>query len=183
MKKVPHTVPLAIHITGQPHAGDAEPIKRHKLVSKPKLIAEGGPVEAQIVFGWTLNIRSLLVILPSNRFEAWSCDLKAIISERIGTFCQIETMIGRLNHAAYIIPLSRDFLNRIRLRQEVRKDKNQTLSLAQDNIDDFKLWIVFLAKAKTGISMNQITIRQRTKICWSGLMPFQRRRVHPRARR
>ena len=27
MKKVPHTVPLAIHITGQPHAGDAEPIK------------------------------------------------------------------------------------------------------------------------------------------------------------
>ena len=34
------------------------------------------------------------------------------------------------------------------------------------------LCIVFLAKVKTGISMNKITIRQPTKICWSDSCPF-----------
>jgi hypothetical protein len=168
----PHAVPLAIHVTSRPHAGDAEPIKRRELMSKPKLIAEGGPAEDQIVLGWTLNTRSLLVILPCDKFEAWSCDLKEIIDKRRSTFGQLETTIGRLNHAAYIIPLSRHFLNRIRLRLKVRKHKNQALSLTQDEIDDFELWVAFLTQAKMGISMNQITIRQPTKICWSDSCPF-----------
>jgi hypothetical protein len=168
----PHAVPLAIHVTSQPHAGSAEPIKRCELMSKPKLIAEGGPVEDQTVLGWILNTRSLLIILPFDKFEAWSCDLKAIIADRKETFGQLETTVGRLNHAAYIIPLSWHFLNRIRLRIRVRKHKKQSLSLAQDKIDDFKLWVVFLAKAKSGISMNKTTIRQPTKICWSHSCPF-----------
>jgi hypothetical protein len=168
----PHAVPLAIHVTSRPHAGDAEPIKRRELVSKPKLIAEGGPAEAQIVLGWTLNTRSLLVILPSDKFEAWSSDLRVIISERRGTFGELETTIGRLNHAAYIIPLSRHFLNRIRLRLRVRQHKNQALSLTQDELDDFELWVFFLSQARAGISMNQLTIRQPTKICWSDSCPF-----------
>ena len=141
-------------------------------MSQPKLIAEGGPAEAQIVLGWTLNTRSLLVILPLDKFEAWSSDLKEIISKRGGTFGQLETTIGRLNHAAYIIPLSRHFLNRVRLRLRVKKHKNQALSLTQDEIDDFELWTVFLSQAHTGISMNQITIRQPTKTCWSDSCPF-----------
>ena len=144
----PHAVPLAIHVTSRPHAGPDEPIKRRELMSKPKLIAEGGPAEDQIVLGWTLDTRSLLVILPFDKFEAWSGDLKVIIAERKGTFGQLETTVGRLNHAAYVIPLSRHFLNRIRLRIKVRKHKKQSLSLAQDEIDDFKLWVFFLAKAK-----------------------------------
>ena len=107
----PHVVPLAIHVTSRPHAGSAEPIKRRELVSKPKLIAKGGPAEDQIVLGWTLDTRSLPVLLPFDKFEAWSCDLKGIIAERKGTFGQWETTVGRLNHAAYIIPLSWQFLD------------------------------------------------------------------------
>jgi hypothetical protein len=168
----PHAVPLAIHVTSRPHAGNAEPIKRRELVSQPKLVAEGGPAEAQIVLGWTLNTRSLLVILPSDKFEAWSADLRLIIEERRGTFGQLETTVGRLNHAAYIIPLSRHFLNRIRLRIRVRKHKNQALSLTQDELDDFELWVAFLSQARAGISMNQITIRKPSKICWSDSCPF-----------
>jgi hypothetical protein len=141
-------------------------------MSKPKLIAEGGPAEDQTVLGWILNTRSLLVILPFDKFKAWSCDLKAIISDRKGTFGQLETTVGRLNHTACIIPLSRHFLNQIQLQTRVRKHKKQSLSLAQDEIDAFKLWAVFLAKAKNGISMNKTTIRQPTKICWSDSCPF-----------
>ena len=37
--------------------------------SQPKLIAEGGLTEAQIVIGWTLNTQSLLIIvLPPDKF-------------------------------------------------------------------------------------------------------------------
>ncbi len=168
----PHAVPLAMHVTSRPHAGEAEPIKRRELVSQPKLIAEGAPAEVQTVLGWNLNTRSLLVILPADKFHAWTCDLRDIISRRRGTFGELETTVGRLNHVAYITPLSRHFLNRIRLRIKARKHKNQELSLAQDELDDFELWIVFLAQANKGMSMNKITIRQPTKICWSDSCPF-----------
>jgi hypothetical protein len=171
-KREPHAVPLAIHVTSRPHAGDAEPIKRREIVSNPKLVAEGGPAEDQIVLGWTLNTRTLLVILPHDKFEAWSSDLQVIITERKGTFGQLETTVGRLNHAAYIIPLSRHFLNRIRLRLKVRKHKRQALSLTQSEIDDFELWVFFLSQARAGISMNQMTMRRPSKICWSDSCPF-----------
>jgi hypothetical protein len=171
-EREPHAVPLAIHVTSRPHAGDSEPVKRREIVSQPKLIAEGSPAEVQIVLGWTLNTRSLRVILPADKFEAWSSDLKLIIDERKGTFGELETTIGRLNHAAYIIPLSRHFLNRIRLRLRVRKHKKQALSLTQAEIDDFDLWVFFLLKARAGISMNSMTIRQPSKICWSDSCPF-----------
>lgn len=154
----PHTVPLAIHVTSRPHAGDAEPVKRREIVSSPKLVAEGGPAEDQIVLGWILNRRTLLVILPSDKFEAWSSDLQLIIAKRKGTFRQLETTGGQLNHAAYIIPLSRHFLNRIRLWLKIRKHKNQALSLTQheiDDFDDFDLWVFFLSQARASISMNQ----------------------------
>jgi hypothetical protein len=136
----PHAVPLAIHVTSRPDAGDAEPIQRRELVSQPKLIAEGGPAEVQIVLGWTLNTRALLLaLLPIDKFEAWSSDLKSIIAQRRGTFRELETAVGRLNHVACIIPLSRHFLNRVRLRLKARKHKNQELSLTQDELDDFEL--------------------------------------------
>jgi hypothetical protein len=171
-EREPHAVPLAIHVTSRPHAGSAEPIKRREIVSNPKLIAEGAPAEVQILLGWTLNTRTLLVILPPDKFEAWTSDLQGIITERKGTYGQLETTIGRLNHAAYIIPLSRHFLNRIRLRLRVRRHKNQELSLTQEEIDDFDLWVFFLSQARAGISMNQMTIRQPSKICWYDSCPF-----------
>ena len=109
--------------------------------------------------------------LPSDKFEAWSSDLREIISKRKGAFSQLESTIGRLNHAACVIPLSRHFLNRIQLRLKIRRHKNQALSLTQNEIDDFELWLVFLAQARTGMSMNQTTIRQPTKLCWSDSCP------------
>jgi hypothetical protein len=132
----PHAVPLAIHVTSRPHAGPAEPVKQRDILSGPKLIAEGGPAEDQVVLGWRLNTRSLSVILSSDKFEAWSGDLRTIVENRRGTFGQLETTIGRLNHAAYIIPLSRHFLSRVRLRLRARKHENQEVSLNQAEVDE-----------------------------------------------
>jgi hypothetical protein len=105
----PHAVPLAIHMTSRPHFGTGEPVTRRGLLSDPKLIAEGTYAEIQIVLGGALNTRSLTILLPFNKFEAWSAGLHAIILPRKTFFGKLKSTVGRLNHAGYVIPLSRHF--------------------------------------------------------------------------
>jgi hypothetical protein len=112
--------------------------------------------------GWSLNTRLLLILLPDDKHEAWSTNIIAIVA----------LTIGRLNHVGYIIPLARHFLNRLRLRLSKRRHKNQQLSLSRAGLDDLALWIDFLATAQAGISLNRITTRAPSKICWSDLRPF-----------
>jgi hypothetical protein len=87
--------------------GDNEPVKRRDLLSKPKLLAEGTPEEAQIALGWILNTQLLQILLPTDKFEAWSTDIRAIVLDRRATCGDLEsTVAGRLNHGAVIIPLA-----------------------------------------------------------------------------
>jgi hypothetical protein len=57
-----------------------------------------------------MDTRRLLLSLPINRFDAWMRDLKSISSTGKTTFSDLDTTVGRLNHAAYMIPLSGHFL-------------------------------------------------------------------------
>jgi hypothetical protein len=171
-EREPHAVPLAIHVTSRPHMGNAEPVKRRGLLSAPKLAAEGTPEEVQIVLGWILNTRLLLILLPNDKFEAWSADLRTITLDTKGTYGELESTLGRLNHVAYVIPLARHFLNTLRLRLHQRRHKNQEITLNSEEVADLDLWLLFLAKAHAGISLNRITIRQPSKIGWSDSCPF-----------
>jgi hypothetical protein len=128
----PHAVPLAIHVTSRPHMGDAGPIKRRGLLSAPKLEAKGTPEEVQIVLGWLLNTRILQIILPFDKYKAWSSDIRVILENKHTKFGKLESTLGRLNHVGYVIPLARHFLNRLRLRIRQRKHKNQDLTLNHD---------------------------------------------------
>jgi hypothetical protein len=168
----PHAVPLAIHVTSRPHMGPAEPVTRRGLLSDPKLIAEGTPAEIQVVLGWDLNTRSLTILLPFDKFEAWTSDLNSIVETGKTTFGELESTVGRLNHAGYVIPLSRHFLNRLRLRITNRRPKNQQLTLTKDELRDLRLWLEFLQQARSGISLNCITTRQPSKLGWSDSCPF-----------
>jgi hypothetical protein len=168
----PHAVPLAIHVTSRPHMGPAEPVQRRGLLSAPKLAAEGTPAEVQIVLGWNLNTRLLLILLPTDKYEAWSSDITAIVVSKRTTFSELESTVGRLNHVGYIIPLARHFLTRLRLRIRKRRHKHQHLSLNQAELDDLDLWLDFLIQAQGGISLNRITTRMPSKICWSDSCPF-----------
>jgi hypothetical protein len=116
-EREPHVVPLAIHVTSRPHAGDDEPVPRRGIVSAPKLVAEGIPMEVQIVLGWILNTRALLIALPQDKFEAWTKDIQAIVDTLRVTFGDLESTLGRLNHVGYVIPLARHFLSLLRLRR------------------------------------------------------------------
>jgi hypothetical protein len=109
-----HAVKLTIHVTSRPHAGELEPIPRRNLVQDKKLETEGAHAEVQIVLGWALNYSVLTIALPLDKFLAWERGLiSLILAEGRSTMGDLESLVGRLNHAALIIPLSRHFLNRI----------------------------------------------------------------------
>jgi hypothetical protein len=170
-EREPHAVPLAIHFTSRPHLGVDEPIQRREIVSAPKLEAEGSPAELQIVLGWLLNSRLLMILLPTDKFEAWSADLRAIVAASKGTYGELESTLGRLNHVAYVIPLARHFLNKLRLRLHHRRHQNQQITLTAEEVADLALWELFLEQAHAGMSMNRVTIRRPSKLCWSDSCP------------
>jgi hypothetical protein len=167
-----HTVPLAIHVTSRPHAGDDEPITRRSILAQAKLIAEGTPAEIQIVLGWLLDTRRLSLSLPEDKHTAWKAEILQILADRSATFGDLDSTVGRLNHAAYVIPLSRHFLNRVRERVKRRRPKKQRIDLQQIELDDLRLWLEFLDQAKAGISLNRIAIRQPTRLSWSDACPY-----------
>jgi hypothetical protein len=108
-QRQPHTVPLAVYVANRPNAGVNEPMPRRENISEPNLITEGTPAEEQIILGWTIETRRLIVRLPGNKFIAWSVDIAEILRTETVTFGDLESCVGRLNHAAYVIPLSRHF--------------------------------------------------------------------------
>jgi hypothetical protein len=167
-----HVVPLAIHVTSRPHAGDDEPITRRSILAQAKLLAEGSPAEIQLVLGWLLDTRRLLLSLPQDKHKAWRTEILQILTDRSTTFGNLDSTVGRLNHAAYVIPLSRHFLNRVRERIKRRRPKKQRIDLHQSELDDLQLWLEFLDQAKGGISLNRIAIRQPTRISWSDACPY-----------
>jgi hypothetical protein len=120
-ERAPHCVPLAVHTTSRPPAGPAEPVRRCNILGDAKLLAEGTPDELQIVLGWTLRTRQLLIALPDDKFDAWTHDLHTMITLGKSTFGDLETCLGRLNHSAFVIPLARHFLSRLRDRVEHKR--------------------------------------------------------------
>jgi hypothetical protein len=171
--RAPHAVPLAMHVTNRPHAGDeAEPIKRRNILSMPKLEAEGTPDERQIVLGWMLDTHLLLVELPVDKFKAWISDVLQFLRNQGCSQEELDTLIGRLNHTAAIMPMSRHFLGRLRERIDRNAYRQATVRFAQDEIKDLRLWKSLLTKASIGISMNLIVARQPSRVCWSDACPF-----------
>lgn len=119
--------PLAIHCAMRPNAGvEKEPIPRRDAMAGEKLVAEGSPAESQICLGWTINTRLLLLLLPLDKFSAWSADIVELLGrpDRVVTRPELETLIGRLNHASFVIPLSRHFLSNLRSKLKIRPRPN-----------------------------------------------------------
>jgi hypothetical protein len=175
-RRTGHIVQMAVHVMSRPHAGeDLEPVPRKPLLGPDKLEAEGRSSERQIVLGWEIRTRDLKVALPYDKHLAWREDLVTIIRAGKVTRKDLESMIGRLNHASFLIPLSRHFLNEIRKKCETAQigpAARQTVRLNEHEIADLKLWIEFLDLARKGISINILTVRTPTRMAWSDSCPF-----------
>jgi hypothetical protein len=128
-----HSVPLVIHVTSRPHSGRDGPITRRGIQSDVKLLAEGTPAELQIILGWLLDSRRLLLALPADKHQTWKAEVLQIITDWSSTFGDLDSTVGRLNHAAYIILMSRHVLNRVREWIKKRRPKKRGSTCTSPN--------------------------------------------------
>ena len=172
----PHVVPLAMHVTNRPHAGeDEEPVPRRPILSLPKLMAEGRPEEVQTVLGWNLDTRRLEISLPEDKYKAWTKDIQDVLNVGHCSHAALETLVGRLNHTAYVLPNARHFLSRIREglgHSAGGKTNRRSLKVSSEAMCDLKLWGDFLTDAHSGVSMNLLVTRTPDKVCWSDACPY-----------
>ncbi len=173
-RRQPHVVPLAMHLTSRPHAGDdEEPVPRRPILSLPKLLAEGRPEEVQTVLGWRVDTRRLEIALPTDKYKAWTADIGRIRSSGNCTHQELETLVGRLNHTAYVLPNARHFLSRIRNGIEAgTKSNKRRIDVTPEAAEDLALWEGFLANAHAGVPMNLLVTRVPDRICWSDACPY-----------
>jgi hypothetical protein len=169
---LPSIVPFVARVFFRPHAGEAEPVPRRPIFSPEKQAAEGTPAEIQIVLGWLLDTRRLLLALPTDKFRAWSDDIQIVIDSGVVTTHDLETIVGRLNHASHVLPLARHFLPRLRRRSQKSAPARQQATLSIEEIRDLRLWLRILAQAHAGISLNLLVRRRPQFIGWCDSCPY-----------
>jgi hypothetical protein len=162
-----------VFTTLRSHAGDNKPVPHRQLLSPPKVAAEGAPTEIQIMLGWEMNTRCLLIGLPNDKFVAWIGDITDTLTLRRITFADLESLAGRINHTSFVIPLLRHFIYRLCRRTSRYLHPRQHGTLSEMEIQDLKLWQQFLRVARAGISMNRVVTRQPNRMSSSDSCPHR----------
>ena len=91
-----------------------EPTPQSHTISTSKLTAEGTIDEVKVILGCKYDTRSLVISLPDQKYFAWSHNLEQLLHKDTTSHNELDTIIGRLNHVAYVIPTAKYFLSRIR---------------------------------------------------------------------
>jgi len=167
---------LALHALCRP-TDPSEPIAREDCLSLGKLAEEGQLSECFTVLGWDIDTRCLTIALPKKKFSRWDKELGEIIACKKVSFALLETTVGRLNHAASACPVMRYFLSRIHLALSAwdisRKTKKVEHYSTSQVLDDLRLWKKsFLPAIQRGMSLNLITYRRHSFLCWSDAYPM-----------
>jgi hypothetical protein len=156
---------VAIHAVFRPLHPSEQQTRDHVL-SLRKLQGDGALCEQKVVLGWLINTRSFTLSLPSEKFTAWTADIHKLIADGFTTKSHLATLIGRINHAAIILPFARHFIHRLRRMHDSHwSRRSKRFTPAQ--LADLVLWIEFLSYAKQGISINLLTFRSPDVLCWS----------------
>ena len=164
---------LLLFILGRP-IHPAEPLPRDDLLSFDKMLAEGTPAEVQTILGWEIDTHTLLLRLPSPKFQSWTANITNLLTQPSVTHAELTTTIGRLNHAAYAVPTARAFLCHLRRAKQHTRKSRRPIRLDDLQRDELQQWLLFLHEAKQGISLNLLTLRQpslilRADACEHGL--------------
>ena len=104
---------LAVHTFFRPTT-NSDPLPRPDAASIRKLIGEGTPDEKKTILGWFVDTRLFRIFLPLEKANEWIHSIKSIVKANIVNKTLLESTIGRLNHAGYILPQARYLLNRLR---------------------------------------------------------------------
>jgi hypothetical protein len=167
---------LALDVTSRP-VHPHETVPRDPMLATNKALAEGTPAESQIILGWKIDTRRLLISLPHDKHSAWKRDTNAILTSSAHNkrvkHKELEKLLGRLQHTASILPDASHFLNRIRAA-EMRANKHGATRLCIETRRDLAYWLTLLDRAIIGIDMNLLVARLpnfiiRTDACEEGL--------------
>ncbi len=120
-----------------------------------------------------------MISLTADKYNSWLSDLNTVISNKKASYEELETLLGRLNHAASVLPLARYFLNRTRLLScsspgtpNSAYKKKHTIRLSKSVISDLCLFQeTFLPKINQGININLLTYRRPSNIVFSDACP------------
>ena len=138
---------LAIHAVAGP-LHENVPIPRDWMEALTKLAAEAAQEEIKLALGWLLNLRRLLVSLPSNKADCWARDVQTMLDRGTTTAAEIGTAIGRFVH----------FLGRLR-GLEARAKKRHRSKITEKCREDLELVKTFINAARNGVDMNLLTYR------------------------
>jgi hypothetical protein len=166
----PHVVPLAMHCTSRPHAGNDKPITRRDILSSPKLIAEGAPREEKIVLVWMINTHLLLVKLPRNKQE----DSGSGITQNSPRHHTCRHRLPGRKTQPRRLPCSPcpPLLDQAPIAHKLNRKQQQQMTASKNVSLDCGLWGGFLKKASQGTSVNRVTVRQPTQLAASDSCPF-----------
>ena len=89
------------------NASSGELVSWQETISLNKLFMEGIAKEEQTVLVWLINTRVLLLSLQFDTFKAWTNDVAKVVEDSNIMVEDIDSLIGRLNHESYVIPVSR----------------------------------------------------------------------------
>ena len=143
---------LALHAAARPkHC--SEPIPRENMAAENKLAAEAGPEEIKMILGWLCDFRRLLVSLPDNKYRAWSGEIRDLLNRGRSTAKELRTNVGRLGHAAMVLPQMNHFMSRIRDLEDAASNR-RWIKISKVVREDLELMLFFLRKAHEGVDMN-----------------------------
>ncbi len=149
---------------------DAEPIPQETMEARNKLELEALLEETKTILGWLIDFRRLLIILPDNKFTAWTKAIKDILNKRSATAKTLKTNICRLVHLSMAIPSIHHFMSRLRDLHSTTK-RRRSVKINGEHVGDIKLMLNFLKIANKGISLNSIAFRRPTHIYQSNSCP------------
>ena len=161
-----NAAPLAVHTLFRP-VDKTEQIPRDDPASIRKLEGEGTPDEKKTLLGWEVDTRRFRIYLPKDKAIQWRSDIKRILQHGAVNTKTLESTIGRLNHAAHVIPQARYFLNRLRdlLHRTAHKGPQHPNRACRN---DLHLWLTILESVSTkGIDINNITFTSPTITTYS----------------
>jgi hypothetical protein len=159
-------IPLALHMIGRPHGTEGEEsFPRDDLLAISKFLAEAKPSESKVILGWRINTRLFTVSLPAEKHFLWKRDIELILVRRLEPVPAkvLERLMGRLNHAAVVVPLSRHFTGRLYQALGRAKAAGRVL-LNENQTQDLQLWLKFLDAGARGISINRLVCRWPTRV-------------------
>jgi hypothetical protein len=177
--RLPGAILLAIELFTRQY--ENFPLPREEMVSVTKLVAELGMSEQKTILGWLYDSRRLLISLPREKYIAWSNQIKDLLKRQRSNHNELKTLVGRLDHAAGVLPLACHFMERIRFATKSTSDRPcMPYSLNKTVQADLKLMLAVLDKAYEGISMNLLTYRlpdaqSKVDACPRGMGGFSRK--------